>query len=129
MKFMQTRDPRPSAPLDLGVAGFTYQDLYKSDRLRELLDIFDGEVAEANPELFSRWDAYRRNPQATRTAVEISALLVAMASHVSSFVTRLFGIQAEVEALAARTADQNPVFRFKIDFVRRRVLPVLKKIT
>src|SRR5262249_48039124 len=34
----------------------------------------------------------------------------------------------EAEALAAATADQNPVFRFKIDFVRRRVLPNLKKI-
>ena len=36
---------------------------------------------------------------------------------------------AEVDALAAATADQNPVFRFKIDFVRRRVIPSLKKIT
>src|SRR6185295_5121732 len=32
------------------------------------------------------------------------------------------------ESLVARTVSQNPVFRFKIDFVRRRVLPVLKKL-
>jgi NADPH-dependent glutamate synthase beta subunit-like oxidoreductase/NAD(P)H-flavin reductase len=125
---MQSRNMGPSAELRLGVAGFTYPDLYKSDRLRELLDIFDSEVAAANPELFSKWDAYRRDPGAPRTAVEISALLVAMASHVSRFVTRLFAIEAEVDALAAATADQDPVFRFKIDFVRRRVVPALKKI-
>ena len=46
---------------------------------------------------------------------------------VSRFVARLFAIESEVEALAASTADQDPVFRFKIDFVRRRVLPALKK--
>src|SRR5262249_22950996 len=59
---------------------------------------------------------------------EISALLVAMSAHVSQFLTRLFGVSAEVDALAAATADQDPVFRFKVDFVRRRVIPNLKKI-
>ena len=68
----------------------------------------------------------RKSP---RSEPEISALLVAMAAHVSQFLTRLFGISAEVDALAAATADQNPVFRFKIDFIRRRVIPSLKKIT
>ncbi len=125
---MQTTNTGPSAELRLGVAGFTYPDLFKSDRLRELLEIFDSEVAEANPEFFSKWEEYRRNPSEPRTPVEVSALLVSMASHVSRFLARLFGIGAEVDALAAATADQNPVFRFKIDFVRRRVLPALKKI-
>ena len=50
-----------------------------------------------------------------------------MAGHVSQFLTRLFGIANEVDALAAATADQNPIFRFKVDFVRRRVIPALKK--
>jgi NADPH-dependent glutamate synthase beta subunit-like oxidoreductase/NAD(P)H-flavin reductase len=127
MSIMQTRTGT-SAELRLGAPGFTYPDLYKSERLRELLDIFDTEVAAGNPELFARWDAYRNDPAAARSALEVSALLVSMASHVSSFVARLFGIEADVEALAATTADQNPVFRFKIDFVRRRVLPALKKI-
>src|SRR5690242_18139630 len=90
-----------SAELRLGVAGFTYADLYKSDRLRELLDIFDSEVAAANPELFAKWEAYRRDPAAARPPVEISALLVSMAAHVSRFVGRLFAIEAEAEALAA----------------------------
>src|SRR5262249_22687292 len=54
--------------------------------------------------------------------------LVAMAAHLSQFVTKLFRIAPAVDALAAATADQNPIFRFKVDFVRRRVLPNLKKI-
>jgi NADPH-dependent glutamate synthase beta subunit-like oxidoreductase/NAD(P)H-flavin reductase len=56
-------------------------------------------------------------------------MLVAVAGHVSRFVTRLFRIESETDALVARTTEQDPVFRFKIDFVRRRVLPALKKIS
>jgi len=125
---MQTRDTSPAAHLRLGIAGFTYPDLYKSERLRVLLAVFDREVETLNPELFSKWDAYRQSPGEPRSSVEVSALLVSMAGYVSQFLTRLFRIETEVERLAAATSDQNPIFRFKIDFVRRRVLPSLKKL-
>jgi len=107
MKTFQMNNAGVSAELRLGIAGFTYSDLYKSERLKELLDVFDVEVAEANPELFAAWDDYRNYPEKPRTEPEISALLVAMAAHVSQFLTKLFGIATEVEALAAATADQN----------------------
>jgi NADPH-dependent glutamate synthase beta subunit-like oxidoreductase len=118
----------PSKALRLGVPGFTYPDLFEPNRLKDLHDVFLTQMAQANPELAQAWDNYRRNPGNPRTPVEISALLVGVASHVSQFVIRLFGIEREAAALAAATADQSPVFRFKIDFVRRRVLPALKKI-
>ena len=115
--------------LRLGIPGISYSDLFDPDRLKELHQIFDAELAAANPELFAAWDGYRRDPGQVKSPVEVSALLVGVAGHVSSFVTRLFAIEAEVKALADATADQNPVFRFKIDFVRRRVLPALKKLS
>src|SRR5579863_7380812 len=119
MKLSEITNTGPSAELRLGIAGFTYPDLYKSKRLKELLDVFDYEVAAANPELFAAWDDYRNHPEKARTEPEISALLVAMAGHLSQFLTKLFAIAPQVQALAAATADQNPVFRFKIDFIRR----------
>src|SRR5882672_1130794 len=128
MKMIQTKNTGPSVECRLAVPGFTYSDLYKPERLKELLDVFDCEVAAANPELFAAWDDYRNHPEKPRTEPEISALLVAMAGHVSQFLTKLFAIAPEVDALAAATADQNPVFRFKVDFIRRRVIPNLKKI-
>src|SRR5262245_52616240 len=128
MKMFETKNTGPSSELRLGIPGFVYSDLYKPERLRELLDVFDCEVAAANPELFASWDDYRNHPEKPRKATEISALLVAMAGHVSQFLTKMFGIAPEVDALAAATADQNPVFRFKVDFIRRRVLSNLKKI-
>ncbi len=114
--------------LRLGIPGFAYPDLFNPDRLKDLHDVFDTELAAASPELFASSDKYRCNPSQAATPVEVSALLVGVADHVSRFVARLFKVEAEAEALARATADQNPVFRFKIDFVRRRVLPALKKI-
>jgi NADPH-dependent glutamate synthase beta subunit-like oxidoreductase/NAD(P)H-flavin reductase len=114
--------------LHLGIAGFEYADLFKPERLKNLSEIFDRELSKENPELFFKWDAYRRNPASVQNPVEISALLVGVSGHVSRFVIRLFGVESEASALAAATADQDPVFRFKIDFIRRRVLPNLKKI-
>jgi len=114
--------------LRLGIPGFSYPDLFEPNRLKELHRVFDSELAAANPELFAAWDGYRQNPEKRKTPVEISALLVGVADHVSRFVVRLFQVEAEAAILAAATADQSPVFRFKIDFVRRRVLPALKKI-
>src|SRR5215471_4437313 len=128
MKTFETKNTGAPVGLRLGLDGFEYADLYKPERLKELLDVFDCEVAGANPELFAAWDDYRNHPDKPRSAPEISALLVAIADSVSQFLTRMFGIASEVDALAAATADQNPVFRFKIDFVRRRVVPALKKI-
>src|SRR5262245_19140011 len=114
MKTYETKNTGPLADLHLNLAAFTYPDLYKPERLKELLDVFDCEVLAANPELFAAWDDYRNHPQKPRSAPEISSLLVAMAEQVSRFVTKLFDIAPEVDALAAATADQNPIFRFKI---------------
>src|SRR5262245_48049615 len=128
MKMSETRNTGSPVELRLGITGFEYSDLYKPERLKELHDVFECQVAASNPDLFAAWDEYRNHPEKPRKAPEVSALLVAMAGHVSQFVTKMFGIDSEVDALAAATADQNPVFRFKIDFVRRRVIANLKKI-
>src|SRR5678815_4530382 len=106
--------------LRLCLPGVSYSDLFEPKQLKELHEAFLAELASANPELFASWENYRRSPGQSRTPVEVSALLVGVAGHVSRFVTRLFQIEPEVEALATATTKQDPIFRFKIDFVRRR---------
>jgi hypothetical protein len=49
-----------------------------------------------------------------------------MAPHVSRFLTRLFAVGPDAEAMVAATRAYDDLFRFKIDFVRRRALPLLK---
>src|SRR5512144_2139270 len=117
--------PVASAGLQLGVPGFSYADLYDTERLRALHDHFDDEVRRQSPEFWDRWDAYRRAPDDPPPATEVSSLLVEMGARVSAFVARLFGVEAELAAIRDETHRQDPVFRFKVDFVRRRVLPTL----
>ena len=118
--------PLDPPALDLGVAGFSYADLYEPSRLRDLFDVFAREVEQDDPELWRQWDAYRASPDTPRPATEVSLLLVRMAPFVSRFVARLFRVEAELQALAATTSAQQAIFRFKADFVRRRVLPLVK---
>ena len=110
----------------LGIPGYTFGDLHDPDRLASLYDRFCEEVQASDPDLWHEWDAYRKDPDAPRPPIALSNLIVAMAPQVSRFLTGLFEIGAEASAIAAATRNQDDLFRFKVDFVRRRVLPLLK---
>jgi len=110
----------------LGVSGYSFADLHDPDRLSSLYDRFCEHVAADDPALWRDWDAYRQAPDAPRPPVALSNLLIAMAPHVSRFVTRLFDVDRPAAAVADKTRAQDDLFRFKVDFVRRRALPLLK---
>src|SRR3954465_6477618 len=114
------------AKASLGVPGYTFADLHEPERLASLYERFCEETAVANPALWAEWDAYRAAPDAPRPPVALSNLLIAMAPHVSRFLKRLFDVDRPAAAIAASTRAQDDLFRFKVDFVRRRVLPLLK---
>src|SRR5262249_9775248 len=114
--------PAPPSGTPLGVPGYTFADLHQPERLASLYDRFCEEVQAADSALWQQWEAYRRSPDASRPAVELSNLLIAMAAHVSRFVVRLFDVSAAVSGLAASTRAEDDLFRFKVDFVRRRAL-------
>src|SRR5580765_5950635 len=114
------------AATPLGVPGYTFADLHEPERLASLYDRFCEEAAAADPVLWREWDAYRRAPDAPRPPIALSNLLIAMAPHVSRFLKRLFDVDAPAEAIAEATRAQDDLFRFKVDFVRRRALPLLK---
>jgi NADPH-dependent glutamate synthase beta subunit-like oxidoreductase/NAD(P)H-flavin reductase len=115
----------PLNTMPLGIAGFTYTDLYQPSRLRELHEIFCARVAADDPSLWAEWDAYRAEPGPV-PPIERSDLIVRMAPHLSRFVSVLFQIDGAAGELAERTHRLEPLFRFKIDFVRKRALPLVK---
>jgi hypothetical protein len=83
--------PRPATPTTiLGVPGYRFGDLHDPDCLASLYERFCEDVRAADPELWREWEAYRSAPGAPRQPTTLSNLLVAMATHVSRFVTRLF---------------------------------------
>jgi NAD(P)H-flavin reductase/NADPH-dependent glutamate synthase beta subunit-like oxidoreductase len=112
--------------MPLGIGGFTYADLYDPTRLRDLYDVFCGQAAERDPVLWKEWEAYRANPDAPRSPIERSDLIVRMAPHVSRFVAALFGVTEAADAIHRSTSALDALFRFKIDFVRKRALPLVK---
>jgi len=110
----------------LGVPGYTFADLHDPDRLQSLYERFSEEVRASDSAFWIEWDAYRRDPDAPRPPIALSTLLVRMAPLVSRFVRRLFDVDARADSLSESTRAQDALFRFKVDFVRRRALPLVK---
>jgi len=110
----------------LGVSGYSFEDLHDPERLSSLYERFCEHVRADDPALWQEWDAYRQAPDAPRPPVALSNLLIALAAHVSAFVKRLFDVDRPAHAVAEATRAQDDLFRFKVDFVRRRALPLLK---
>lgn len=117
--------PAVRASDPLGLDGFTFADLHDPGRLRDLHHAFTRDVAAAEPELWQAWTQYAEVPEML-TASARGHLLVQMAPHVSRFIARLFSVGDAAAALQASTAAYDQLFRFKIDLVRRRALPLLK---
>ena len=116
----------PLTTMPLGIDGFTYADLYEPSRLRDLHEIFCARVAAEDPSLWAHWDAYRTAPDSVTSPIERSDLIVRMAPHLSRFVTALFRVDAAAGEIGENTRRLEPLFRFKIDFVRKRALPLVK---
>ena len=104
----------------LGIAGFSYADLYDSDRLQALSECFDSSLAAECPELHAEFVAYRASQGEGMQPEQISDLLVRAAPKLGKFVARLFGVEAEHEAQAARIrADFDTIFAYKSEIVAK----------
>jgi len=112
--------------MPLGIEGFTYADLHQPARLRDLHTEFSRQTAALDPALWAEWESYGRDPEALRPATAVSDLIVRMAPHVSRFLVRLFTLNGAAEHLRAETHDLDVLFRFKVDFVRKRSVPLVK---
>src|SRR5207248_10621958 len=110
----------PTPELHLGVAGFRYSDLHDAARLADLTRAFDADLCAADAGLFARYEAHRAGTARLRGPEE-SELLLDLASHVSRFVGRLFGVSGDLQRLREAAGRDAPLFRVKRDFVQRRV--------
>ncbi|MGH8707470.1 MAG: FAD-dependent oxidoreductase, partial [Burkholderiales bacterium] len=100
-----------------------FEDLYSRDGLVRLDAAFRQFLAEADPGLRARLEAARVAPPPAR---EESELLIALAPHLEDFLARLFGIEAELQALAAKHHELAPLYSVKRLFVQRRALHKVK---
>lgn len=110
----------------LGIPGFRFSDLFNPTRLRDLNDVFERRLAAEDAQLSADWSEYARTLGAGMDAKKISNLLIRKARRLSPFLAQLFHCEAEWRALVKRCDDDTPIFRFKRDFVKRRVLSRFK---
>jgi NADPH-dependent glutamate synthase beta subunit-like oxidoreductase/NAD(P)H-flavin reductase len=103
--------------------GLRFHDLYERDGLSRVDSSFLRFLNEADPRLRERLVAARADPLAGKAESE---LLIALAPHLEDFLARLFGIESEVQALAARHHELAPLYSVKRLFVQRRALHKVK---
>ncbi|HVP09027.1 MAG TPA: FAD-dependent oxidoreductase [Burkholderiales bacterium] len=96
--------------------GLQFADLYERDGLLRLDGAF---LSFLDSDLKNRLLQARKNPLSGKPESE---LLVALAPHLEDFLARLFGIEAEASALAARHNELAPLYAVKRLFVQRRAL-------
>ncbi len=110
----------PSEPLRLAF-GFSFADLYDNAALPRLDATFLQELADTDAALAQRLAAGRADPDALGRKAE-SELLIAAGPHLEDFLARLFGIEADVAALAARHHALAPLYAVKRLFVQRKAM-------
>jgi len=119
---MPAAEPTSGRDFPLGVAGFQFSDLFLPHRLRALHEEFERHVASTDPELAAGWAEYVRTRGEGIDPRRISEWVIRKAPLVGAFVAKLFGVEKERAALIARAESDEPIFRFKRDFVRRRAM-------
>jgi NADPH-dependent glutamate synthase beta subunit-like oxidoreductase/NAD(P)H-flavin reductase len=108
--------------MPLGVPGFVFRDLFVPERLRDLHEVFCADLKERALPAYQALEAYRACQGSGMSPEQVSSVLLAVAPHVSAFVGRLFGVERELARLADEVKDRSPLWRFKADFAKKRVL-------
>ena len=120
--------PAAAASTDLGVSGYTFADLHDPERLASLVRaVLRGSRGGRSRVLGASGTRIAGRPTRRGRRWRCRTCSIGMAPHVSRFVTRLFQVERRRSTRSRdRPRAQDDLFRFKIDFVRRRALPLLK---
>ncbi len=105
--------------LKLNISGFEYKDLYIPDKLEQLTNIFYKEVESKDPNLYQNFIKYKNNSHSF-SPIQISNVLVSMASHLSDFIGKLFGVTNELNSL--KSYIEEDIIYLKKEFIQRRAL-------
>jgi NADPH-dependent glutamate synthase beta subunit-like oxidoreductase/NAD(P)H-flavin reductase len=105
--------------------GLSFAELHGRDGLAKLDLAFLDLLGASDAALKARLLGARDNPGDLDAKAE-SALILEIAPHLDDFLSELFGIQAEFNALAARHHELAPLYAVKRQFVQRRAANKIK---
>lgn len=114
--------PKP----ELRLKNYHFKDLFQPNKLQQLDRDFLAYLEKASPELQKELLIYRHKDKHF-SPTEISAMLIACAPHLESFIADFFGIEKELEISRLFTISQDPIFVFKKWFVLREARRRLNK--
>jgi NADPH-dependent glutamate synthase beta subunit-like oxidoreductase/NAD(P)H-flavin reductase len=104
--------------LTLGIPGFEYADLYDTQRLADLLAVFDQSVQKHDPELFAELAAYRACNGEGMAPEQISELLVRTAPYVGTFVAELFKVSdVRDQQISHIRSEVESVFVYRTEII------------
>ena len=112
---------RPNAATPVLAFGMAFADLYRRDGLVKLDQAFLDFLRGGDAGLRIRLDHARIHPDELDPKDD-SALLIEIAPWMEDFVAKLFSIEPEVCALAARHHELAPLYSCKRQFVQRRAM-------
>jgi NADPH-dependent glutamate synthase beta subunit-like oxidoreductase/NAD(P)H-flavin reductase len=116
----------PAAPAPLQLAfGLAFEDLYDRAGLVRLDAAFLESVEASDADLAARLVELRASPEGLAYKAE-AEFLIALAPHLDAFIARLFGIEAEWDALNRAHHRLAPLYRVKRKFVQRRAMLKIK---
>ncbi|MFN3076098.1 MAG: FAD-dependent oxidoreductase [Alphaproteobacteria bacterium] len=101
--------------------GVTLSELYRQPGLQRLDGLFLKHLGTSDSALRAKLEAGRAGPDSLATKDEAD-LLMALAPHLTDFIAELFGIKAEVSAMAENYHALAPLASCKRLFVQRRAL-------
>jgi NADPH-dependent glutamate synthase beta subunit-like oxidoreductase/NAD(P)H-flavin reductase len=97
----------------------TVSDLYRRDGLLRLDQAFLDYLHEGDASLYEKLKIARKQPDVLQPKDE-SALLIEVAQWLDDFIAKLFNIETEINALAAKHHELAPLYFCKRQFVQRR---------
>ena len=115
--------PEPTLDRDavrLGVPGFTYADLFRPARLRDLFQIFVNDLERRDPAVGLKYREILERGDPTRD--EESWIAVEVGPHVSAFVASIFQIEGSRKLLVEKTQDLGVLMRVRKEFTKPRVV-------
>jgi len=107
--------------------GFKFEDLFQSQKLKELTETFYKYFETNDAETYSTFAKYRDAKGVGFSDIETSKIIIQSARYLENFLSEFFGVAAELEELKKFVEIDKSILKVKSDFIQRRVFKKFKK--
>ena len=107
--------------------GFKFEDLFETEKLKELTEIFYGYYKSYDKESYNRFAKYSEAEGEGYPEIEVSKILIESGRILDKFLIDFFSVEKESEELVKGVHEEHSIIKVKSEFVTRRVLKKFKE--